>query len=87
MFYFVQSYGCTIFLQIISNAIVESLALHNFSGSAKFFDVLKNVHQVLDQKKKEISNFKEMVFFFPRTLDKLLLKKKLVSRSISLFLF
>ena len=66
-------------MQIISNTIIESLAQHNWSGSVKFFDVLKNVHQVFDNKKKEISSFKEMIFFFPRTLDKLLLKKKLVS--------
>ena len=60
--------------QIISAAVIRSLAQNCETGSSSFFHVLANIHQVLEQKKNEISNFKELMFIFPRVLDKLLLK-------------
>lgn len=57
------------FWQIISVAVIRSL---HQECKTKFLLVLKEIHQVLEEKKNEITNFKEIIFIFPRILDKVL---------------
>ena len=54
---------------MLSVAVTRSL---HQECKTKFLLVLKEIHQVLEEKKNEITLFKEIIFVFPRILDKAL---------------